>query len=232
MPRPLIPNRSAVILDTAEELIRTRGYDRTTVADIAERAGIAKGAMYREYPSKEAVLDALLIRGLRRLIADVRTRVEQGAEPMGLAAVYRYGIEALRGEPLVHAFLYGTTDVLGSYARDRTDDRYAQRLAWVTDYVAELQRAGAIRPDVDADAVGLALSAVTVGLLSVGPMVGGLEQRRLDGALDVIVELVGRGLDRPAGDTEDSDDTEARTAQLRLLDRVETQLRTAEKGST
>ncbi|APU16848.1 MULTISPECIES: TetR/AcrR family transcriptional regulator [Actinoalloteichus] len=228
MPRPLIPNRSAVILDTAEDLIRTRGYDRTTVADIAERAGIAKGAVYREYPSKEAVLDALLVRSVGRLVADVRARVEEDAEPMGLAAVYRFGIQALRGEPLVYAFLYGTSDVLGSYARDRTDDRYALRLAWLTEYLAELQRAGAIRADIDSDAVALALSAVTVGFLSVGPLMGGLSEKQLDGALDVITELVERGLDRSEAD---ADRQETQAAQLRLLDRVATQLQAPERGS-
>ncbi|AOS64993.1 TetR/AcrR family transcriptional regulator [Actinoalloteichus hymeniacidonis] len=228
MPRPLIPHRSAVILDNAEQLIIARGFDRTTVADISERSGIGKGAVYREFPSKEAVLDALLARSMGRLVDEVQARVEETTQAVGLAAIYRIAFHAMRGEPLVLALLHGDTDVLGGYVRERSDDRYERRLAWVIEYIGELQQAGVVRAELPADAVAIALSSLTIGLLSIGPLTGGLGDRQLEAALDVVVELVERGLDQQA----DDDGASARTAQLRLLDRVRGQLPTATEGTT
>ena len=50
--------RAERILDAAAELLARYGYAKTSVSDVARAAGIAKGAIYREFPSKEAVLEA------------------------------------------------------------------------------------------------------------------------------------------------------------------------------
>ena len=44
------------IFETALELFRDRGFDRTTMQDIAVAAGVAKSAAYYYFPSKEAAL--------------------------------------------------------------------------------------------------------------------------------------------------------------------------------
>lgn len=44
----------------AAELIGERGFHGTTVDDIVERAGVAKGTVYYHFKSKEALFDALL----------------------------------------------------------------------------------------------------------------------------------------------------------------------------
>jgi AcrR family transcriptional regulator len=44
---------------TATQLIAARGYDATTLRDIAKRAGVSVGLLYRYFPSKQAVVIAL-----------------------------------------------------------------------------------------------------------------------------------------------------------------------------
>jgi AcrR family transcriptional regulator len=46
------------ILETALELFRDRGFDSTTMQDIAVAAGVAKSAAYYYFPSKEAIVTA------------------------------------------------------------------------------------------------------------------------------------------------------------------------------
>src|SRR5450759_38649 len=46
------------ILDAALELFRTKGFDNTTMRDIAAKAGVATGAAYYYYPSKDAIVMA------------------------------------------------------------------------------------------------------------------------------------------------------------------------------
>ncbi|HUQ87038.1 MAG TPA: helix-turn-helix domain-containing protein [Vicinamibacterales bacterium] len=47
------------LYETAMVLISTRGYDATTLRDIAEKAGVSVGLLYRYFPSKQAVVIAL-----------------------------------------------------------------------------------------------------------------------------------------------------------------------------
>lgn len=48
----------AAIFETALELFRDRGFDSTTMQDIALAAGVAKSAAYYYFPSKEAIVAA------------------------------------------------------------------------------------------------------------------------------------------------------------------------------
>ncbi|HEX3077923.1 MAG TPA: TetR/AcrR family transcriptional regulator [Lachnospiraceae bacterium] len=50
------------ILDVAERLFGTKGYDKSTINDILEAVGIAKGTFYYYFKSKEEVLDAIIER--------------------------------------------------------------------------------------------------------------------------------------------------------------------------
>lgn len=56
------------ILDEALRLFAERGYERTSVGDIQEAAGLAfgSGALYKHFPSKQAVLEAGLERFIER----------------------------------------------------------------------------------------------------------------------------------------------------------------------
>ena len=47
------------ILDAAEELFRSRGFDATTTRDIARAAGIAAGTLFNYFDSKEAIVARL-----------------------------------------------------------------------------------------------------------------------------------------------------------------------------
>ncbi len=65
MPRP---NRSREkVLDAAAALAAERGVTATTVDDIAERAGVAKGSVYYSFPSKDAVFEAVLADASERM---------------------------------------------------------------------------------------------------------------------------------------------------------------------
>ncbi len=61
--------RKNEILDAAEELFGTNGFDGTTISAIIEKAGIARGTVYYHFKSKEDVLNALIERHCERLLA-------------------------------------------------------------------------------------------------------------------------------------------------------------------
>ena len=53
----------AALLDAAEELFAERGFDRTTVRDIAKRAGANQALLFRYFGSKEALFGIVMARG-------------------------------------------------------------------------------------------------------------------------------------------------------------------------
>ena len=55
-------DRVAAILGAATELFAEKAYDAVTMTEVAARSGAAIGSLYRFFPTKEALGDALLVR--------------------------------------------------------------------------------------------------------------------------------------------------------------------------
>jgi AcrR family transcriptional regulator len=66
------PGTDRLILDAASELFARASYERTTIAGIAERAGVAHGTVYAHFDSKAELFVAVMRRALRRLEAGWR----------------------------------------------------------------------------------------------------------------------------------------------------------------
>jgi AcrR family transcriptional regulator len=70
------------ILDTTEDVLRRFGPAKATVVDVARALGVSHGSVYRHFPSKAALRDAVAQRWLARLSAPLT----QIAEAKGSAA--------------------------------------------------------------------------------------------------------------------------------------------------
>jgi AcrR family transcriptional regulator len=57
------------ILDAAESLLRRHGAEKTNVVDVARMLGMSHGNIYRHFPSKKALLDAVAVRWLNVVTA-------------------------------------------------------------------------------------------------------------------------------------------------------------------
>ncbi|MHC2185155.1 TetR family transcriptional regulator [Rathayibacter agropyri] len=67
--------RLASLLDAAASVVDEVGFDRLTTAMVAERAGAAIGTVYRYFPDRIAVLQALRERALERFRRRVITQI-------------------------------------------------------------------------------------------------------------------------------------------------------------
>lgn len=67
------------VLDAALELFTQQGFAKTTVEQIARRAGLSKGAVYMYFPSKKALLEGLVRRAI----------VPMASMALGVIANYR-----------------------------------------------------------------------------------------------------------------------------------------------
>ncbi|MBP5801758.1 TetR/AcrR family transcriptional regulator [Microbacterium maritypicum] len=183
MPRPRVPDRRDRILDAAEELVLAHGFDAMSVASIADRAGIGKGAVYLEFAGKREILDALLQRGTTRM--NDRVSRELGDRPR-LSAAYRASARALSDDALMTAAFLDDRGILGEHVAEITDGRYRDRQRRVIEWLHALQDRGEIVADVDIEALALALSSASIGLLSAARLLGPLEPAHLERAIDTI----------------------------------------------
>ncbi len=77
-------DRRAQLLWAAAQVFAEKGFHHARVADIVQRAGVAQGTFYLYFPSKQAVLRALLAEFARRFLA--RHRQVQPHRAADLAA--------------------------------------------------------------------------------------------------------------------------------------------------
>lgn len=76
---PRVSATKKAILASALELGALRGISGTTMDEVAEHAGVAKGSLYYNFASKDALFAELLTDGLERLSATLRdSRVSVG----------------------------------------------------------------------------------------------------------------------------------------------------------
>ena len=52
--------RKQEILETAMRLFQEKGYEKTSISDIAKAIGVAQGLCYRYFPSKEVLFDEVV----------------------------------------------------------------------------------------------------------------------------------------------------------------------------
>jgi AcrR family transcriptional regulator len=94
--------RLAALMDAAAAVVDEIGYERLTTAMVAERAGASIGTVYRYFPDRIAVLQALGARNLERALARVADEAAGATHTDWMAALsasMEILIEAFRTEP-------------------------------------------------------------------------------------------------------------------------------------
>jgi AcrR family transcriptional regulator len=112
--------------------------------EIARRAGVGPGTLYRHFPTKEALFEAVVQDRLQRLADDARAL--RGAPDAGAALlgfIDRLIEEAAPKRDLVDALASAGSDVTAAVAAIAADLR-----SEVGQLLARAQRSGAIRPDL------------------------------------------------------------------------------------
>jgi AcrR family transcriptional regulator len=69
------------VLALAADLFAERGYNATTVRDIADEAGILSGSLYHHFDSKESMIDAILSGFVEQMLDRYEAVLSEGASP-------------------------------------------------------------------------------------------------------------------------------------------------------
>lgn len=157
------------IVAAAGELMGSLGYQRVSMGDVAQRAGIGKGTVYLHFPSKEDLFLTVLLSTQARLAGGLVAIIEEDARnalPSRIAAEFYARITA---DPLVHAVVFGDTATLGTlirYAVEEVGGLVEERQAALREHFAALHEHGLIRASSGTtDDVLTAFAAVLTGFL-------------------------------------------------------------------
>jgi len=162
--RPRDPETDERITTAAAELILQRGFDRTTVDDVAAHAGVGKATVYRRWPSKED----LAVAAMETLYSTEMPEPDTGSIVTDLAESYR-AVLTFVNTPEGAAFL--RTSIAESIRDERIAALYRSSTERREDqsrrtFERAIER-GEVRPDIDIDSAVqwlgglLALRAIT-----------------------------------------------------------------------
>lgn len=70
-------NKSEKILDALQQLLEEKSIQHISVSEIASKAGIGKGSIYYYFPSKDAIVDALIRRSYEKPLQTAKALAEQ-----------------------------------------------------------------------------------------------------------------------------------------------------------
>lgn len=70
-------NKSEKILDALQQLLEEKNIQHISVSEIASKAGIGKGSIYYYFPSKDAIVDALIERSYAQPLQTAKELAKQ-----------------------------------------------------------------------------------------------------------------------------------------------------------
>ncbi len=123
------------ILAAGEHLFAGQGYSGTTMAEIAALAGVAVGTLYRLFPDKRALLEALHVRMEDRFIAATLAGWDAGTGGAGR-------LDAMAEHVLAEAFLRRAAMPLYTLTRDMVGSQTYQPGARLITVIRKLYQSG------------------------------------------------------------------------------------------
>jgi AcrR family transcriptional regulator len=77
------------ILDAAQRLFAAQGFDGTTTRDLAQKAGVAEGTLFRHFPNKKSILVEVATQGWVEILTDLLTELSEMGTYKAVAQVMR-----------------------------------------------------------------------------------------------------------------------------------------------
>ncbi|MCM2290213.1 MAG: TetR family transcriptional regulator [Sulfuritalea sp.] len=174
--------RRAVTVEAVIELTAEQNPGDITTAAIAQRMNLTQGALFRHFPSKDAIWQAVMEWVAERLLQRVDKAMQDAESPLrALEAVYMTHIEFVVAHPGVPRLLFGELQ--------RAEDTPAKRMARnligayrkrLSGLVEAGKACGEVALEVDTAAAVIAFIGSIQGLVMQSLLSGKTKQMRAD----------------------------------------------------
>lgn len=179
------------IVAAATACFLEKGFHKTSVQDIAARAGLSMGLLYRYFPSKEAIIEAAATTAGR----EAREHIERFAQEKDLLAGFRQLAQALLDVGSIPGYQALLAEVHAESFRSpvlrrlEQEDVAAMQQA-MADALHAHQRAGRLLPGVDVPALATTLLSAIEGLAAVAALQTTPDDPQQRRAIAVLADLL------------------------------------------
>ncbi len=176
------------VLDAARDCVLAYGVRRTTLTDVARRAGVSRMTVYRRWPDVQSLIGDLMSREWHQVL--VATAADEGAGPARSRLVARVvtGARLLREHPLLCKIRDVDPEVLLPYLLDRRGNGQDEMLRFLAAALAAGRADGSVRAG-DAEVMARAVYLTTQSfVLSVRTVADGRPDAEFDRELARLVD--------------------------------------------
>jgi AcrR family transcriptional regulator len=219
-------DRRERLLKSAASLFSRWGFDKTSVDDIAREAGISKGAVYLEFPNKDALFKAVVHWEFARYMQDWLRRFEKDHGDWSFARMIQHSIAAVDSNPFVKALLMRDHRIFGNFLR-RDKELFRLAISARSEFFSQLQEAGTMRDDIPAPVLAYLVSVTGYGLIAGNEVVPDENKVPFEEAIQAWGLLLERGVAPPRTRNR----RVARALLISMVERMQAALRKLDKAS-
>ena len=174
--------RRAVTVEAVIALAAEQNPGEITTAAIARHMGLTQGALFRHFPSKDAILQAVMEWVAERLLARVDKAAQAAASPLAaLEAIFMAHIDFIAQHPGVPRMLFGELQRAGDtpakmMARTMLD-RYGKRLSAL---IEQGKAQGELAAEANTAAAATLFIGAIQGLVMQSLLAGNTKRMRAD----------------------------------------------------
>lgn len=155
---------SAKLLDSALSAFLDFGIKRTSMGEIARRAGISPATLYRRFESKNDLVEAVGVREAQRYVAEIDERVRAVTEPADrLVEIFVAFVTTLAGNELLRRLLRTEPEIILPKLTTEAGPILAVGRGYLAEKLRELQVSVAA-PEFDPDLVAEIMARLALSL--------------------------------------------------------------------
>ena len=185
--------RRAATVEAVVALAAEQNPSDITTAAIAQRMGLTQGALFRHFPSKDAILQAVMSWASERLLARIDAAIHDATSPVAaLEAVFMTHIDFIAQHPGVPRMLFSElqrpTETLPRRMVQTLVEHYRERLQRL---LAAGQALGELDTGLDTQAAATLFVGTVQGLVMQSLLAGSVRHLRRDAAAVFAIYLRG-----------------------------------------
>jgi len=156
------------VLDAAYEQFCRMGIQRSTMEDVARRAGVSRITVYRRFATKDALVEQVVRREFRRYFDQFLEEIAQ-AETVADRVVLGFvsALRAIRGNPLIGGLMSTEPGLIVPSMISDEGRTLATVRRFVAGQLRHEQRAGNVSADLDVDFVAEMMVRISASFLAI-----------------------------------------------------------------
>lgn len=181
-PKLRAPERREATVEAVVSLAADQNPTEITTTTIAERMGLTQGALFKHFPTKDAILQAVMEWVAERLMSRVDQAQQSAPTPLAaLEAIFMAHADFVSAHPGVPRIVFGELQRAGQTAPKRIAQtiqrRYAER---VSQLIASARAHGDLDPALDVEAATILFLGTIQGLVMQAVLHGSVARVKRD----------------------------------------------------